>query len=743
MRLLLNILLAVLTLAACYAEDLYLFVRPPHPGVTLPITVRVKHPFEFDQQKALDESRQMALAQYVPLFRHVPENVEDARNAMVRLVMKVYSLQTMGKSAVPKLVSYLKEAFNLDLDSRLAAKILRYNDLIKLLNGVSTIQEALMQRNILDSTAALRGKSAIEVIYAEPAGRITVSADELIGLESARLLLQEKANSLFWQVDKQILDAILQVVLTTLAPTVTYDQEENQKRIDSIISQFPARKLHFKQGQVLLPVGAKLNREVLLLIQAYRNANHSDIYQTAFWNFLVVILVITLFNLFFHHFLPKNRRSGIHCRLLLACLAAVVVFFKVILLITPFPVYVLPFSLLPLLLVLLNHQRVLIVWITVVGAMLVTLFTGNSFEIFLFFAFGGISAVLLSGRVQKRSHILVPSMSVGLINALVLTAMFINPPGIFRLVQARGAAALVDAIRSPGLFPADLASMAFIGGLAAGPLALLFVPLLEIWSRSASTFQLNRFVDLQHPLLRELLEKCPGTYQHTMTVAYLAHTVGEAVGANALLLRVGAYYHDLGKFMNPNFFVENQFSGKNSHDDLAPEESSDIIINHVREGRMIGESAGLPEAVLDLIDQHHGSQLVEYFYDKAVKASPHQKPPEAAFRYPGPKPQTVEAAILMVVDTVEAASRTIEEPTPPKIDELIQRLLDKKLHDGQFDECNLTTAELAVIRQKLAEALVASLHSRVKYPWQERSETPPEPIAGPSAQPKTIKYRRL
>ena len=176
-------------------------------------------------------------------------------------------------------------------------------------------------------------------------------------------------------------------------------------------------------------------------------------------------------------------------------------------------------------------------------------------------------------------------------------------------------------------------------GLLAGPVALLFLTFLETLWHTASTFKLHRYTDPQHPLLKELLTKAPGTYQHTMTVAHLAEVAGDAVRANALLLRAGAFYHDVGKTADPRHFIENQFNGKNPHDEMDPAESTRIILDHVRNGRKIALEAGIPEAIADFISQHHGTQLVEYFYHKASKADPTVAPQEEDFRYPGPKPQ--------------------------------------------------------------------------------------------------------
>jgi hypothetical protein len=264
-----------------------------------------------------------------------------------------------------------------------------------------------------------------------------------------------------------------------------------------------------------------------------------------------------------------------------------------------------------------------------------------------------------------------------------------------------------------------------IGGLVAGPLALLLLPLLELGWDTASTFKLNRYMDLNRPLMKDLLSKAPGTYQHCMAVAYLSQSVGEAIGADTRLLRIGAYYHDIGKMVNPKFFIENQFNAENPHDVLEPRESSKLILNHVKRGMKIGQEAGLPKVVVDLILQHHGTQLMEYFYNIAAKTYPNSTIREEEFRYPGPKPQSVEAALLMVCDSVEAASRSLIDPNRKEFSKMVRLILVKRIVDGQFAECDLSSRDLSKIVKALVDALEASFHSRIQYPWQEKKKPPP------------------
>jgi hypothetical protein len=313
---------------------------------------------------------------------------------------------------------------------------------------------------------------------------------------------------------------------------------------------------------------------------------------------------------------------------------------------------------------------------------------------------------------------------VGLINVISVMGITMEWPEILSFIgslQNGERNAFGDIFRTS---PMNTISWAFTGGIVAGPLALLLLPVLEISWQTASSFKLNRYTDLQRPIMKKLLNGARGTYQHSMTVAYLAQSAGETIGANTLLLRVGAYYHDIGKMSNPGYFIENQFNGDNPHDILEPVESANLIVDHVRQGMKAGQNSGLPKVVVDLILQHHGTHLIEYFYKAATQTHPKKSVREDDFRYPGPKPQSIEAAILMIADAVEAASRSLKEPNRKKFEKMVRLVLVKRIVDGQFSECELTTHDLEKIVQTLVDSLEASFHSRVTDPWQQNVATP-------------------
>ena len=260
-------------------------------------------------------------------------------------------------------------------------------------------------------------------------------------------------------------------------------------------------------------------------------------------------------------------------------------------------------------------------------------------------------------------------------------------------------------------------------GLMAGFALGGMLPFVETGFGIVTGISLLELGDITHPLLQELVRRAPGTHNHSIAVGTIAEAASERIGANALLVRIGAYFHDIGKMLKPHYFVENQAGATNRHANLAPAMSTLIIIGHVKDGVDLGRQHHLPEPIIDLIEQHHGTTLVEYFFNEATKRSGANPDGasvlEGAFRYPGPKPQSKEAAILMVSDAVESASRTLSEPTPARIEGLCRDLINKRLHDGQFDECGLTLREISEIRESLIKSLNGIYHGRVKYPEQK------------------------
>ena len=378
--------------------------------------------------------------------------------------------------------------------------------------------------------------------------------------------------------------------------------------------------------------------------------------------------------------------------------------------------FVLPLALSPLLAVIvLGVPAALMVgvWNSLVMAILFD----QSFSVMLLGLIVTAVATLSARDVRRRSRIYRAGVLVGLAEVLAVIAF----------AAVRGVPRTVLLIQ---------AGTGLAGGMVYALLAILLIPLLEWAFRVTTNLTLLELCDLSHPLLQRLAMEAPGTYHHSMVVANLAQEAAQKIGANTLLVRAAAYFHDIGKLAKPEFFIENMRPGVNPHDALAPRMSSLIITSHVKEGLGLARRYRIPATVAAGIEQHHGNGLVSYFYHRARQQQDGGEGPDARedavsdqeYRYGGRRPQTREMAILALADAVEAAARSLEDPTPARIENLVGDIAGGKLRDGQFDECPLTLGDLAAIRRSFVFTLANMLHVRIAYPADEtKSPQPAEP----------------
>ncbi len=314
------------------------------------------------------------------------------------------------------------------------------------------------------------------------------------------------------------------------------------------------------------------------------------------------------------------------------------------------------------------------------------------------------TANLNVGRIRSRSKLIYLGLFAGGVAALLTIGLGIvdNQPLSQKLLQ--------DAARN-GLW-----------AVVAGFLMTGLLPFVERLFGVLTDLSLLELGDVSHPLLQELIRRAPSTYNHSVTVGSIGEAAAESIGARGLLVRVGAYFHDIGKMLKPGYFIENQGPEDNRHEALVPAMSSLVIIAHIKDGADLARQHHLPQPIVDLIEQHHGTTRVGFFYERASeqkKSDPNGSDvDESTYRYPGPRPQTKEAAVLMLADNVESASRTLVDPTPARIESLVREVAERRLHGGQFDESGLTLRELRTIERSMVKSLTAIYHGRLKYPDQ-------------------------
>lgn len=360
-----------------------------------------------------------------------------------------------------------------------------------------------------------------------------------------------------------------------------------------------------------------------------------------------------------------------------------------------------PTAFVVLLLRILIDERVALAsaFITMIaGSIVVTFGQSTNFMTLVYVATGSFLAVFLVEPKIQRKRLFLSGVLLGFVNIIMVIALL-----LLRNVQVTWEMAMY------------LSGFAVISALLSIVLTFGFMPFLEPWFGVLSSGRLVELMSPTHPLLRKLLMEAPGTYHHSMMVANLAESACEAIGADGLLARVASYYHDLGKTERPLHFIENQQGGGNPHDRLTPEESADIIMAHPYDGADLLRRYKLPKEIIDIAEQHHGTSLLKYFFVKA-KEDHEKEVVESRYRYPGPKPQTREAAVVMIVDSIEAAVRSQKQPTPEKIRMLVRAIIRDKLADGQFEDCDLTTKEIWRVGESACETLTGLFHERIEYP---------------------------
>lgn len=488
-----------------------------------------------------------------------------------------------------------------------------------------------------------------------------------------------------------------------LSGTLTYDAERTNRARNKAIAAIPEQRKEYKRGAPLIEQGKSVTAQDLPILLTEHRAYlktlrwYDHLYRLAAL-FLVTAAMASFVGLYVWRFLPTLTQSANHlvgfCGLILVGLLAAVLMHQ-----SPWYAALLPLTMTAMILAIAYDQPFALV-VSFSLALIIKLALGTDLERQLLVLVSGLTvAILLLRRVRTRSQLAKVGLVTGLNYAIMTFAagLLTNEP--WSLIGR-------DATRC------------FLCGLTAGLLLVGLLPVIERVFGIVTDLSLLELADVTHPLMQDLVRRAPGTYTHSMTVALLAEAAAKEINGNTLLTRIGACYHDVGKMLKPHYFVENQ-TGENRHEGLAPAMSTLIIIGHVKDGVELGRQHRLPEPVVDFIEQHHGTTLVEYFYREAIKSmEPGQVNGEleASFRYPGPKPQSKEIGIVMLADALEGASRALGDPTPSSLRKLTHELLMKRLLDGQFDESGLTLTELKLVEDSLCKSLIALFHARVKYP---------------------------
>lgn len=580
-------------------------------------------------------------------------------------------------------------------------------------DGIISIIQPLMQEVIVEDKSKLiqeKGSGImIQRIYAKEqrAEGIISSLTSIKDITEIRKLIEKKIIFLLADYNKEERKIIISIASKLIKPNLFFNSAETERRKEEALNQVTPVTINIKKGDILIRDGEKITHDHIKLFKGiYKQTTKTrDIIITIgmFLFSTIIILVPYIFaKTYIRKFAPKTKDI-----LLMGILAAFTVIFGKLLLTVCvalsdyFPhipqfiwEYMIPFAAGAMLVRFILNSETAIIFSIVISGFSYLLTAGDMYYGF-YTLIGSMVAAYSVARATTRAIILKGGLFTGIMNAIVIL--------IFTLMRGEQ----ITSIILLGCL------LGFINGIMVSMIVTSSAPVLEVALEYITDIKLLELANLNHPLLKELIVKAPGTYHHSILVASLVETAAEDIGANPLLAKVCAYYHDIGKINKPEYFGENQKDGVNKHDTVKPSISALILKAHVKEGIEMARNYKLGQPILDVIEQHHGTSLIKYFYQKAKNTG--EIVNEEDYRYPGPKPQTRESALVMLADSVEAAAKSVPDLDATRLRGLVQKIINSIFKDGQLSECDLTLRDLDKIARAFIKVLDGIYHQRPEY----------------------------
>jgi hypothetical protein len=492
----------------------------------------------------------------------------------------------------------------------------------------------------------------------------------------------------------------LELATPFVQPNVLYDRAETEWRRVQAQGAVPTMLGFVQKDELIRDANQRVDRDAMLKLQSLRDLEtarrqRGDILLPPAARMVLMLLFIAIFSVYLRIELPHVFRNNAMLAMFTLLTAVVIGVAELLVGVFGLSEFTVPLALAPLVVASLMEKRPALVF-TLMLAVVTTAVVELKAPFVPVAVMGGVTAVYSVARLRHRWHFLRANLVIALANLAAILAWDL----------ARATAP--EAIARDAMWGA-------LNSFLAISMAFLLLPLVENFFGLTSDITLLELSDLNRPLLKRLQLEAPGTYHHSMVVGSLAERAAEAIGANSLLARVMAYYHDIGKLPKPEYYAENEpAAGRSRHEQLTPSMSALVVKSHIGEGLELARRERLPRAVQDAIPEHHGTMVMAFFYDKALQTDPAARRED--YCYPGPRPRSKETAILMLADGVEGASRALQEPTPSRIRGLVTRIVDERVRDGQLDECGLTLSEVARIRDGFIPVLTAIFHVRAPYP---------------------------
>jgi putative nucleotidyltransferase with HDIG domain len=591
----------------------------------------------------------------------------------------------------------LKKELGLELSEKVLITLLSYSKPDRLETQTKALLRTMMQTKIVDDPKLLATKieKGIKVRTTSGEEILLLNRDGIYTLPQARKLLEDSCLELF--PDNRFLrQASSEITTLLLLPNFRYNDKETKKRQERAREETGAAILLIKKGQKIVEEGYPVNEEQLVALETLWQKTTKRSFLIIIGRALVILVLMTGLGFHLHRYQGWILEDNI-LLVVFGLIAIIAVFLiKALTFVPGLNSYFIPVAFATILIAIILGGRLAILT-GVALAILAGLLTGYGLPFVIVALVGGATGAYSVRWVKHRIDFLKAGVFIALANCLLILAFL-----------------LLGIESNPNSLWWGLGN-----GFASCLLAFLLLPVFEHGFKVTTDIRLLELSNLNHPLLKKLANQIPGTYHHSIIVGNLAEAAATAVGANYLLARVASYYHDIGKIKNGDYFIENRIKPSREYKKLIPRLSSQIIISHVREGAELARESRITPRIIDIITQHHGTSLIAQFYRKALQVKK-EEVNEEDYRYPGPRPRTKEAAVVMLADSIEAASRVLTKPSPEKIEALVKEIINKKFTDSQLDECPLTLSDLKKIVEVFTRALTGMTHGRIDYPLTRR-----------------------
>lgn len=697
--------------------------------------IKASHGFLVEEKEATEKKRVEALKRARPVFDYHERTSEEIGLKLSQAFLLLKGLTGNKKKDLSgdfplghdKVRRAFEDSLNISLSPDQFLLLTKNQDLENLPEKLKVLLNAVYQANYVTDIPRPTPAGEYKIIVRNPQTALEEETDNLTrpisSPEKARTILRDpKLGGHLGKEPREIRELIINLAALVIKPNLTFNQAATEAYRQRLLAEVQPVYFQVQKNEMLVREGQKITPYELLKLEAYyHKKGEGRIINIS--RFIGVFLAVLLLSLILYQVATRWLKPAIDLRglfFLTAVALVQMVIIKVGIFLAQavnqtFPsitldifYFSIPFGVgAMLVIILMNHSTAIIY--AIFAAFLVGFFFEGDMAMALYCFAGSMAVTSYIRNCRRRSDFFRAGLYLGAVNGVTVIILSVMT-GEFTLM---------------GVFLKLV--MGIAGGIVAGFIVAGITPIFEALFDFITEIRLLELANLNNPLFQRMVIEAPGTYHHSIVVASLVEGAAESIKANPLLAKVSAYYHDIGKLKKPHYFIENQINGENRHDRLSTKMSSLVIISHVKDGCEFAAEMKLGSRIRDIIRQHHGNSLVGFFWEKARNESvlPNCSLSESDFRYPGPKPQTREAGLVLLGDVIEASSRALKNPTPARINNLVRERIEKIFLDGQLDECEITLRDLNIIAESFIKILNGIFHHRIDYPEPTHRELSP------------------